>query len=260
MEIKNLPSITTPVANVEAQSINVQVLRQQLDRLGQVKNVQISNLKQDLMQDFTSVSHHIFEMAGTDGYNLLFHEIQQRFANTSSNAAPIRPGTVEGYFMGCFVPSNFKYGDNCSLSCLTGAPGFHDSGIPTCKRNVYLAPFDGKYNFTKINQGVENIDSALIYYKPPFEGFTPDEIHKLQSEGIDQVILSYFDNSKSDYHISEPARIQTLESKHLGPKRTSYRSVSSDSDSSSECNLRYWMIVFILLILSILALYFGKRN
>lgn len=229
-------------------SINVKVLRAQLDRLSSVKDVPIAQLNEGLLEDFTAISHNITTLLGSDGYNLLFKEIQQKFPNSD----PVQPGTVAGYFMGCFVPSNFKYGKNCSLACLTGAPQFYDTvDSETCKKNVYIAPYDGEYKLTKMTTGSEDVNTAIVYIQPPFQGFSREEIKQLKSEGIDQVIFSYYDNN--DYYTSEPFALGKINvrSTNKGVRKASY---GYGSDSSS-CGTNKWIHIILLVVLILVAIY-----
>lgn len=196
--------------NEKQSSINVKVLREQLDRLTHVKDIPIRNLSENFLDDFTSVSHHITSLYGSDGYNLLFQEIQAKFPMQDK----VSPGTVSGYFLGCFTPANFKYGDTCSLGCVTGAPSFYDSvDVIPCQRNVYIAPFDLGYKFTKLVSGTEEPSTAILFIQPPFQGFSPDEIYELRSQGIDKVVLSYYDDNKGEYFVSEPLGFSQIQSR-----------------------------------------------
>jgi len=229
--------------NQNSSPINVKVLREQLERLSNVKDVHVKNLSDQYLEDFTSVSHNISELFGTDGYNLLFKEIQSKFPTSSS----VKPGTVSGYFLGCFVQSNFKYGNNCSLSCVTGAPAFYDStdSIP-CQRNVYIAPFDGEtYTFTRLSSGSEDPTSALIYIQPPFKGLNLGEIQKIKAEGIQKVIFSYYDDQKAEYYVSEPLPLSQINIRKTGPNMLRVKNANS---SNQGLNI-YHTIVLILLIL-----------
>ncbi len=234
-------------------SINVKVLRTQLDRLSSVKDIPISQLNDFLLEDFTAITSNISSLIGTDGYNLLFKEIQARFP---PNVSSVKPGTVAGYFMGCFVPSNFKYGKNCSLACITGAPQFYDSiEQDSCKKNVYLAPFDGEYQLTKLVSGVEDNNTAIIYIQPPFQGFSKEEVQKLKSEGIENIIFSYYD--KNDYYTSDPLSFENLNvrTSSSGPRRSVNRIKYGNGYSTPK--VIHTVVFIILLIIAGLTLWYN---
>lgn len=244
MEIDNSPSI------------NVKVLRDQLDRLSSVKDIPISQLNEGLLDDFTALTYNINSLIGTDGYNLLFKEIQQKFPQNSL----VKPGTVAGYFMGCFIPSNFKYGNNCSLACLTGAPNFYDSaeGIP-CKKNVYIAPFDGEYQLTKLSSNTDD-KTAIVYIQPPFHGFSKSEVEQLKSDGIDEIVFSYYEDHKKDYYTSDSlgfSKINIRSDTNASIKRAAYGIGSSSNGTSSIGSV---LLFVILLLIAIYAIWNMRNN
>jgi hypothetical protein len=234
-------------------NINVQILRDQLDRLSKSKDIHIKNLPSEQLDDFTCISNNISSLYGTDGYNLLFKEIQEKFPMN----AKVVPGTVGGYFLGCFAPTNFKYGDTCSLSCVTGAPTFYDHAeIIPCQRNVFIAPFDSVgYTFTKLSSGNEDPKSAILFIQPPFSGFTPQEIHQLKSQGLEKIILSYYDDKKGEYHVSEPMTFDQVQKRNAQTRTVKISTYTSKGE-------RIFQIVgiIILIILAGFALWSMRNN
>jgi hypothetical protein len=227
--------------------INTKKLREQLDRLSTVKNVPISQLDDSLLEDFTSISRNISDLLGTDGYNLLFKEIQNKFPTSELS---VKPGTVAGYFVGCFVPSNFKYGNNCSLACLTGAPQFYDEfDCDSCKKNIYISPTDG--DLTKLVSGTEDINTAIVYIQPPFQGFTSEEIQKLKSDGINQLVFSYYD--KNQYLTSD---IYPVDKIHIRTNKSPIRKIDYTDNIDEKSNRWiYGVLLALLFLFSIYALW-----
>jgi hypothetical protein len=233
-------------------SINVKKVREQLDRLSLVKDKPIKTLKGTELEDFAAISHNISNLYETDGYNLLFKEIQEKFPV----CAKAIPGTVGGYLLGCFTPSNFKYGDTCSLGCVTGAPLFYDqTDLIPCNRNVFIAPYEIGYTFTKLTSGYEEPDTAILFIQPPFHGFTVDEIYELRKHGIEKVILSYYDDSKGEYFVSEPISFTKIQ------KRNSFvRNVKVDTRVSKTERIFQTIGVIFLLIFAGYALWSMRNN
>jgi hypothetical protein len=234
-------------------NINVSILREQLNRLSQVKDIPIKNLSEEYLEDFTCISNNISNLYGSDGYNLLFKEIQAKFPLQSK----VVPGTVSGYFMGCFAPTNFKYGDTCSLSCVTGAPTFYDTAeVIPCQRNVYIAPFDDVgYTFTKLSTGNEDPKSAILFIQPPFQGFTNEENRLLKGQGIEKVILSYYDDKKGEYIVTEPLSFSQIQ-KRSGTTRN----VKINTQISKGERIFQIVLIVILLILAGFALWTMRNN
>jgi hypothetical protein len=233
-------------------SINVKTLRDQLDRLSTIRDVPIKSLKDTNLEDFTAVTNNIVNMYQSDGYNLLFKEIQERFPVN----AKVIPGTVGGYFLGCFSSSNFKYGDTCSLGCVTGAPLFHDQAdmIP-CQRNVYIAPYEIGYTFTKLTSGSEDPDTALLFIQPPFQGFTSDEIYNLRSQGIEKVILSYYDDKKGEYFVSDPFSFSQIQKRN-----SSVRTIKIDTRTTRIETIFQTIGIVLLLLIAGYALWTMRNN
>lgn len=242
--------------NQNSSPINVKVLREQLERLSNVKDVNVKNLSDQYLDDFTSVSHNISELFGTDGYNLLFKEIQAKFSGSDK----VKPGTVSGYFLGCFVPSDFKYGDNCSLSCITGAPAFYDSTeTMPCQRNVYIAPFDGEnYTFTRLSSGGEDPTSAIVFIQAPFKGLNYSEMQRLKSEGIQKVIFSYYDDNKSEYYVSDPLPISQINIRKSSPYK--FIKVRNGSSAYNGFNIYHTIVFIFLLIIAGYAIWNMRNN
>ena len=234
-------------------NINVQILREQLDRLSKAKDVAIKNLPSESLDDFTCISNNISNLYGTDGYNLLFKEIQDRFPMH----AKVVPGTVGGYFLGCFAPTNFKYGDTCSLSCVTGAPTFYDNAeIIPCQRNVFIAPFDSVgYTFTKLSSGNEDPNTAILFIQPPFQGFTNEEISQLKGQGLEQIILSYYDDKKGEYYVSDPTSISKIQK-----RSSSTRTIKINTQVSKGERMFQIIGIIILIILAGFALWSMRNN
>jgi len=238
--------------NEKVHSIHVKTLRNQLDRLSQIKDTPIKSLSHRDLEDFTAISHNISNLYGTDGYNLLFKEIQERFPL----GAKVVPGTVGGYFMGCFSSTNFKYGDTCSLGCVTGAPLFYDNAdaIP-CQRNIYIAPYDMGYTFTKLTSGSEEPDTALLFIQPPFQGFSPDEMYQLRTQGIEKVILSYYDEKKGEYYVSDVFPFSQIQ------KRNSFiRTVKVDTRVTKTERIFHTIGIVLLILLAGYALWSMRNN
>jgi hypothetical protein len=244
-------------ASPDPLSINVKVLREQLNRLSVVKDIPIANLKSQDLDDFSAISNNISTLYGSDGYNLLFKEIQQKFPQDNA----VKPGTVAGYLMGCFVPSSFKYGSSCSLACLTGAPNFYDSAeIMPCNRNVYVAPFEGDYNLTKLTSGTDEPDTALVYIQPPFQGFSTKEVEFLKSEGVNKVIFSYYDHKNQEYFTSESLpfskiNIRSGNQTTFGPKRAMY-----GNGIMNRSKLSHTILFVVLILIAIYALWTMRNN
>jgi hypothetical protein len=233
-------------------SINVKNLRDQLDRLSNVKDKPIKSLNGKDLEDFTAVSHNISNLYGSDGYNLLFKEIQDRFPICTK----VVPGTVGGYLFGCFTPAEFKYGDTCSLGCVTGAPLFYDHAemIP-CNRNVFIAPYELGYTFTKLTSGTEEIDTAILFIQPPFQGFSVEEIYQLRKQGLEKVIMSYYDEQKGEYFVSDPLPFSKIQ------KRNSFiRNVKVDTRVSKTERIFQTIGVVLLLLLAGYALWSMRNN
>ena len=193
--------------DLSCDSYDIYDLRERLSRLSEISSKSLKILNQTELADFGHISNQISTLYGTDGYNLLHNEIISHFPLNIN----VIPGTIGGYFLGCTSSSGFKYGSECSMPCLTGAPSVQESiDYQKCSKTVLLAPFDEGYNFTILSIGESEPDTALIYITPPFHGFNDDEIKDLENKGIKNIIKSYYDDATNEYSISTPSLINDI--------------------------------------------------
>jgi hypothetical protein len=209
-------------------SIDLPDLRSRLDRLHQISSKSLKHLSEQELQDFSNISKHISSLYGTDGYNLLYKEIVDHFPISSQ----VIPGTVGGYFLGCAASSNFKYGSECAITCLTGVPTSQDN-CGKCSKSVFLAPFDNGYTFTQLALGDADPEVAIIYVNPPFIGFNDKELEDLSSKGVKQVIVSYFDEGTKEYSISNETPCDALPRRNDVTTEIGFKTISTSGKNIS---------------------------
>jgi len=193
--------------DLSCDSYDIYELRERLSRLSEISTKSLKILNQTELSDFGHISNQISTLYGTDGYNLLHKEIVSHFPLNIN----VIPGTIGGYFLGCTSSSGFKYGSECSMPCLTGAPSIQESiDYQKCSKTVLLAPFDDGYSFTTLSTGESEADIAIIYITPPFHGFNDEEIKDLENKGIKNIIISYYDDNTNEYSISTPCIINEV--------------------------------------------------
>jgi hypothetical protein len=234
-------------------------------------------LSESELQDFSTISRHISSLYGSDGYNLLYKEIVEQFPISTQ----VIPGTVGGYFLGCAASTNFKYGSECAITCLTGVPTSQDT-CGQCSKSVFLAPFDNGYSFTQLALGDAEPEVAIIYVNPPFIGFSEKEMQDLTSKGIKQVIISYFDEETKEYSISNETPCDALPRRNDSTVELGYKTISTSGknisaitdieaeiehklaayNSSSSCGSSSMVlkIVVLLLLLSLLGFLVWKAR
>lgn len=227
-------------------SYDISDLRERLSRLSQISTKSLKILNQSELSDFGNISSQISSLYGTDGYNLLHKEIISHFPLNIN----IIPGTIGGYFLGCTSSSGFKYGSECSISCLTGAPSIQESiDYQKCSKTVLLAPFDDGYTFTILSSGESEQDTAIIYITPPFIGFNNDEITDLKNKGINNIIISYYNDETNEYSISDPCALNEIPLRQSDlQKENNIQDINNKVSSNSS------MIINIVLLLTFLGL------
>jgi hypothetical protein len=232
-----------------------------LNRLSAISTKPLKNLSPDEMKDYNLITTNISRLYGTDGYNLLYKEILQHFPDNNN----IIPGTVAGYFIGCKATSNFKYGDECSILHLAGAPFFQDNGEQkSCAKSVFLAPFDNGYTFSELTVGEGDKSTAIVYITPPFYGFSNEEKQELESKGIKNVIISYYDE-KSNTYLTSPIRtttatpIRTPIIPRVEPKVIKSENIEVIETKTSSCGLSTIAGIIIILLIISIVIYIGYR-
>jgi hypothetical protein len=192
-------------------SIDYDELKISLDRLSKISSKNLKSLDHDELTDFSKISTYINNLYGTKGYNLLYNEILSSFP--SNQTTPI-PGTVSSFFLGC-SSSNFPFGSECSLPCLTGAPSFQDSADhKSCSYPVFISPYDDGYSFTQLSLGDFESTTAIIYIVPPFYGFIQSEIFELSNKNITHLIIIFFNHQTSNYSISDTIPLSLIPIRH----------------------------------------------
>lgn len=255
-------------------SIDINDLRRRLERLHNISTKSLRHLSDSELCDFSNVTKHISSLYGTDGYTHLYKEIIDYFPISTD----VVPGTIGGYFVGCSASNNFKYGSECALTCLTGAPTHQDNGeCGKCSKSVYLAPFDNGYSFTQLALGDSDPATAIIYITPPFIGFTDNELSELESKGVKNVIISFYNEEAKEYSISNvtpcgavPRRNDATQDigfktittsgknvsaitdieQEIEAKLAGYKDISTNGCSSSSMVIQ---VIFLLLLLSALG-------
>jgi hypothetical protein len=129
-----------------------------------------------------------------------------------------------------------------------------------CNRNVYVAPFEGDYNLTKLTSGTDEPDTALVYIQPPFQGFSTKEVEFLKSEGVNKVIFSYYDHKNQEYFTSESLpfskiNIRSGSQTTFGPKRAMY-----GNGIMNRSKLSHTILFVVLILIAIYALWTMRNN
>jgi hypothetical protein len=236
--------------------IDFKEINDSLHRLSTISTKPLKNLSPEEMKDYNLLTSNISRLYGTDGYNLLYKEIVNHFPDEKN----IIPGSVAGYFIGCKATTNFTYGDECSILHLTGAPYFQDNGDQkTCSKSVYLAPFDNGYTFSELTVGDKDDTTAIVYITPPFRGFSKNEIFELETKGIKNVIVSYYNENSNQYTVSNITETSAL------PIRTEERldkkliRSENGNSSNSSCSMTTIAGIIILLLIIAIVVYIGYR-
>jgi hypothetical protein len=240
--------------------IDFKEINESLQRLSTISTKSLKNLNNEELKDYNFLTNNISRLYGTDGYNLLYKEILNHFPDNTN----VIPGSVAGYFIGCKATTNFKYGDECSILHLTGAPFFQDNGEQKlCSKTVYLAPYDNGYSFSELTIGEKENTTAIIYITPPFRGFSHDEINELKAKNIENVIVSYYNENGNQYIVSNVTQTSELPIRMEEKLSSERKLIKSETDCSKNnkgsCNTSTIIgIIFILLIIAIIV-YLGYR-
>lgn len=160
-------------------------LRVRLERLRTISGTPIKQLQDAYLLDYQAVTVTIQSTLETESWPEIYRQIKEVFANVK----PI-PGTVGGYFAGCFHNS-FPSAPGCSLTCVGSVPA---PGTQDCKHVVIQATYVNGYIFNTLNgNNIQDYSNAYIYLDvtslTAFRGFSEAEIQTLQAMGIQHVAL-----------------------------------------------------------------------
>lgn len=243
-------------------NINLEELRIVLKRLYTIRNKNLRELTTQENKDFNVITNLISQYYGTDGYDMLYKEI----VSNSDIQEKAKPGTVAGYFVGCLSSDSSGIENGCTIECLTGAPTYSDShDISKCDKNVLLAvQEEDKYNFITLMKN-DSTKDAIVYVNQPFFNFSRDEQKELLEMGIQNVIISHYDNYKSNYVTQDTKVLRELPIRQEGilkqsnqkPNISFISEVSKIAYSGNNTNKVHsgnGLIAFVILILVVLGI------
>ena len=156
-------------------------------------NSRIKNLHGKNKEEFNLMVSYIHLLYGTKYYKNLHDRVKKYFGDIDK----VKPGTVGGYFGGCFISTSFNDQPGCSLPCAGSIPLPKDEeGWSFCNKAVIFAEYNKKgYNFSVLKQSEENSsqDSCYVFVEHTnlhdFKGFSLGEKEELKKLGAENIHL-----------------------------------------------------------------------
>lgn len=160
-----------------------------LSDLKKYGDVPIRSLNKEAEGKYRQFVSYVKLLYGTDQYPKLHDLMKNKFADVTT----LVPGTLNAYFVGCVMKSDFgDVSQGCLANCAGSVPPLNASDWSTCKQAVILATKDvDGYKFEVLNSP-HSLESAYLYVDPGFTGLTVEEKNKLSSLGVNSLmIVSY---------------------------------------------------------------------
>lgn len=160
-------------------------LRQRLQRLREIHQLNIRTLTGDDKDVFEQITHYVSILYDTEYYPVIHRMITEVFGDLTS----VQPGTVGAYFAGCLLNTSFNDKPGCSVICASSAPP--PEGTQSwrfCDHCVIWAVYgpDGKFMFTELNSVPDKTNCyVFIQYDDlkKFPKFSEAEVKALMDYG-----------------------------------------------------------------------------
>jgi len=254
--------------DAETININLEDIRNRLQRLRLISNDLIKNLSGGNQDDFRALVRYTQLLYDTPAYKILYDQVKQYFGDLNT----IQPGTVGAYFAGCLVKTSFAEMPGCSVICAGSMPpppqSTEDVGISPlgsqgqgpdilgnfCQYSVIWGIYDGNnYQFTTLHEA-PNKDDVIVFVDTSgagntFPGFTDDEKVLLSKFGAKRVNLIRYSKDSQNYTEilggfvpldKVPARVSVL---------SNYQATSKSRN----------LLIILLILLVIVAIFIGWR-
>lgn len=146
--------------------------------------VKIKDLNGETKKKFTELHELLEVLRETSAYEHLHNMIIKEFKCKKNKSYQI--GTVGAYFCGCHSENKFPGNKSCSLNCLLGMHPEGCNGYYPCEYTCLI--YNGDETFSILHKS-ENHKQAYVFVNHNFlfVGFTPIEVKRLKTLGIDQV-------------------------------------------------------------------------
>jgi hypothetical protein len=259
--------------DAETININLDDIRNRLQRLRLVANDPIKNLSGSNQDDFRALVRYTQLLYDTPAYKILHDQVKQYFcASGNEDLNTIQPGTVGAYFAGCLVKTSFTEMPGCSVICAGSMPlppqSTEDVGISPfgsegqspdilgnfCQYSVIWGIYDGNnYQFTTLHEA-PNKDDVIVFVDTSgagntFPGFTDDEKTLLSKFGAKRANLIRYSKDSQNYTEilggfvpldKVPSRVSVL---------SNYQATSNSRN----------LLIILLILLVIVAIFIGWR-
>lgn len=241
-------------------------LRDTIRYLKPYAGIKLIELEEESHQYLRSVLEANEKLSSHEYYSQLMRDdIDKEFSDVS----PIIPGTVGAYLVGCSRPSNFDGPKACSPSCVNS---INKCGQESCEQTML---FYKNGTFTAQNNKTTP-DVYIFAEKENFKGFMPDNLARLQSNGVKTVSLILGDKNGSydkivKYHSVES--LPKIDNNGLAPVPTQTpinptnngSSTSNTQTTTDDQNNTFWAILMVVIVVIIIAallylLYNNRKN
>lgn len=236
--------------------INMAQIRELLFNLKQVKDSNIKDLSGEQLKKFHRLVSIISVAYRSAAYASILKIIEEVFSS-SLEQGTVKPGTVEAYFVGCHLQTNFS-NPACSAICSGSVP--LDPSVTNWQQcqNLTLLYDEKEHLFTVLNQmSNDKRENAYIFISPnaQLSGFNEDEISKLKEYGVSKVKIVRYKDNGVDYKEETPdfMNLDSLkENLNLQPDDS-----NGDPPSTGQGNAGLdisLLIIFTLIVIALITL------
>ncbi len=234
--------------------INVTNIKQVLADLRQYADSPIDSLPPNLRAEYDDVMNSLRMIRSTAVYPILYADVVDAFKDVQS----VKPGTVGGYFVGCYLPSNYPGGHGCSDRCagaLLPPPG--TEGFQTCQDAVVIYNAPGDYREMGKPVGAKHV-VIFVQHNSNFTGFSNADVKHFRDAGFETatVLVTQDDN----YHViadhvavDKLPREGTLNVNEALARQLNTNGTSTTTTDNSTAGL-WWVFGFIVLAIVILLI------
>lgn len=198
-----IPGLTDEQAEGGRVTLNFRKLKDQIAELAPHRNTLIKDLPAPLQEKISMIGKVFGLMYASSFYPNLVGSVRSHFGDVSE----VKPGTVGGFFYGCFVPNGYSGPIHCSTECSGSIQPPNVQGWETCNDSVFVLTEQGILESRNMTDSKKAI---LHVMTPAFNGLTQSQIAEIRQRGIERMDINLVQANSNYVVISQDLSIHDV--------------------------------------------------
>lgn len=236
--------------------LNLEVFTAQVKEFIPYKDVPISLLSQDLHKRLTILGNVLTTMQEKPEYPSLVEIVTSAFGNVTE----VIPGSVGGFFYGCFVPNGYAGPSHCSAECAGNVVPPNVPGWEVCGHTVFLLTKSGNL---EVRHRTESTHGIVHVVDGEFRGLSAAQIDQLKKMNIETVDIDVVGQNGYIVH-GQNLKLSEVQRSHPKPRPVPPKPHPAEKPTSSgwtaSTALVSFIVFFVILILICVVLWKAFSN